>query len=446
MICEKIRSAGGRAYLVGGCVRDLLIGKGAVEWDLEVFSIGSVALEELFDGAIDFVGKSYGIYRFRKYPIDMGVPRMERATGPGHREFSVTVDPAMAIDEAAVRRDFTVNAIYWDPLENVIHDPFGGIGDLEKRKLRHVSDRFSEDPLRVLRAMQFVARFSMAVDEKTIAICRSLSADHLSRERIGGEFSKLIVGGEAIGDGLEFLRLCGWLRFFPELEALVHCRQDPTFHPEGSVWEHVKLAMDAFCQLRPNCTVDALAVGFAVLCHDFGKPATAERRQGHGPAGVAPARKFLERLAVAKDIVAMVLPLVAKHMVPRTFGDPAAATVGTLRRLAWEVGRIDLLLAVARCDNLGRALARHNFAGEDRLERMAAAECLLHSPPKPLVRGRDLCEELQMQPSPLVGATLARVFNAQLDGEFSSRTEAMAAARRMVMELSGSGSGTLPIK
>jgi tRNA nucleotidyltransferase (CCA-adding enzyme) len=220
-ICRKIRDAGGKAYAVGGCVRDLLMGADVFEWDLEVFSMGREELEMLFGRELDFVGKCYGVYRFKKFPIDIGLPRDERRTGPGHREFSVAVDPAMAIDDAALRRDFTVNAIYWDPLENVTVDPFGGMEDLENGILRHVSERFSEDPLRVLRAMQFVARFNFAVDGGTVNLCRSLTAQYLSGERIGEEFHKLILRGKAIGAGLEFLHSCGWLRFFPELAALV---------------------------------------------------------------------------------------------------------------------------------------------------------------------------------------------------------------------------------
>ncbi|MDR2668083.1 MAG: polynucleotide adenylyltransferase [Puniceicoccales bacterium] len=446
-ICRKIHNAGGKAYLVGGCVRDMLLGMEVYEWDLEVFSIGGDDLEKLFPDALDFVGKCYGIYRFKNLPIDLGLPRDERPTGAKHREFSVAVDPAMSIVDAALRRDFTVNAIYWDPLENVIVDPFAGVGDLEKGVLRHVSERFSEDPLRVLRAMQFVGRFSFSVDEKTVELCRALDGQHLSGERIGGEFNKLILLGKAIGAGLEFLRSCSWLRFFPELAALVDCKQDATFHPEGSVWEHVKLAMDVFASRRPLEKFDALAIGLTVLCHDFGKPATyvlcedgRMRAHGHGEAGVPLAKNFLGRMRVANELVETILPLIDAHMLPRGFSNPKVATVGAVRRLAWKVKRIDLLLAVARCDNLGRALPSYDLSGEDRLEEMARAEGVLHSPPEPILRGRDLLAAFELEQSPFVGVILGKLFEMQLDGHLSSREEALAAAELLIKKMSASHS------
>ena len=440
-ICEKIRDGGGRAYLVGGCVRDMLLGLETSEFDLEVFFVDGATLEKLFHGDLDFVGKCYGIYKFRGLPIDIGLPREERRVGPGHREFSVNVDPAMAVADAALRRDFTMNAIYFDPLEISLHDPFGGIGDIEDGILRHVSDRFCEDPLRVMRAMQFVGRFGCAVCPKTVELCRTLDAYHLSGERIGGEFCKLILMGKSIAIGLEFLRSCNWLRFFPELDALVDCQQDATFHPEGSVWEHVKLAMDAFVQLRPKEKFDAMAIGFAVLCHDFGKPATyvlcsdgKMRAPGHGEAGVAQTKAFLSRMRLPNELINTILPLVAKHMLPRGFSNSSTATIGAVRRLAWDVKRLDLLLAVARCDNRGRALKSYNMAGEDKLEEMAKAENLLHSTPKPILRGRDLLEAFNLSQSPLIGKILDQLFELQLDGKISSREEALAAAAPLVEE------------
>ncbi|MDR2664047.1 MAG: polynucleotide adenylyltransferase [Puniceicoccales bacterium] len=433
-ICGRIREAGGRAYLVGGCVRDLLLAVPTQEFDLEVFSLDAPTLENLFPKALDFVGKCYGIYRFRNLPIDIGLPREERPTGPGHRDFAVRVDSNLPLETAAARRDFTVNAIYWDPLEGELVDPFGGGEDLKNRTLRHVSNHFPEDPLRVLRAMQLAARFRFSIDPRTVRLCRSLSAKNISSERICGEFLKLVLRGEAIGSGLEFLRQCDWLRFFPELAALVDCPQDPVFHPEGSVWEHVKLAMDSFAESRPPELEDALVVGFAVLCHDFGKSLRTERgadgrirTAGHGPAGVPLAERFLQNMRMPKEIVRAVLPLVAQHMVPRTFSRPAVATVGAVRRLAWEVGRIDRLLAVARCDNRGRALAAFDFSGEDRLEKLAKSEGLFRNPPVPLVRGRDLLDFLPQ--SPQLGLLLKKLFEEQLDGKFSSREEGLRLAR-----------------
>jgi tRNA nucleotidyltransferase (CCA-adding enzyme) len=407
--------------------------------DLEVFHLPREELERLFAGRWDFIGKSYGIYHFRDAPIDLGLPRREMPIGPLHGDFSVSVDPQMSMGEAAARRDFTINAIYYDPLDGALEDPFQGREDLSHRRLRHVSPRFCEDPLRVLRGAQFLARFRLRAQGETLRLCRTLSPDNLSAERIFAEIQKLILLGQAIGDGLEFLHGCGWTRFFPELAALGSCPQNAAFHPEGNVWAHTRWAMDAFSRLRPEPVDDALALGFAVLCHDFGKPHCVRwnstghlQCKGHGRAGVPPARAFLERMRAPERLLAQVLPLVEQHMVPRTFSNPAMASAGALRRLARVVGRIDLLLLLSRCDNLGRPPIVPDFSGEKRLEELARRENLLHGPPLPLLRGRDLIQRFHIEPSAEMGTLLARLFDAQLDGRFSSREEGLCVAGEML--------------
>jgi tRNA nucleotidyltransferase (CCA-adding enzyme) len=438
---NRIREAGGRALLVGGCVRDLLLGSAPEEWDFEVFGLAAPRLEELFPGRMDLVGKSFGIYHFRDLPIDLGLPRRERCQGPGHRDFAVATDPHLPLAAAARRRDFTVNALYLDPLDGELLDPVGGMGDLRGACLRAVSEQFSEDPLRVLRAMQLIARLDFSCDENTLSLCRSLSPQHLPRERIFGEFRKLLLRGRAMGRGLEFLRRCHWLRFFPELESLCHCPQNSLFHPEGNVWEHGKAAMDAFAAVRPKLEEDALVVGFAVLCHDLGKPictvqdsAGQPRARGHERAGLEPATALLQRLGVPVRIVDGVLPLVTWHMAPRTFSDPGLG-MAAVRRLARSVGRLDRLLLLAHCDAWGRPPSVPDQSGEERLRRLAEGEGLLRRPPTPLVRGRDLVEKFSLPPSPALGKILTQLFEDQLDGKFSTREGGLALAERMVHAL-----------
>jgi tRNA nucleotidyltransferase (CCA-adding enzyme) len=436
-ICGSIGRAGGRAYLVGGCVRDLLLGKQPEEWDLEVFGLAAEEILAIFPGRLLLVGKSFGIYRFHGIPVDLGIPRREWATGLGHRNFSIATDPALPLEAAAARRDFTVNAIYLDPLTGEIRDPHDGRKDLEGKRLRAVSEKFGEDPLRVLRAMQFIARFGLTCDGETLARCRKLSPEHLSAERIYGEWKKFILLGIFMGRGLEFLRRCDWLRFFPELQQLPLCPQSAYFHPEGSLWEHVKAAMDAFPAHRPAAEADALAVGFAVLCHDIGKPLCTcveedgrVRAKNHESVGVPVARAFLERMRTPKATVEMALALVRWHMAPRRFtGD--ARTVGTVRRLAREVGRIDLLTAVARCDKLGRPPSIPDLSAEESLEAAARREGVWDRPPKPLLRGSDLLVHCALTPSPSVGRILRQLFEEQLDGKFSTREEGLVRAREV---------------
>ncbi|MDR2029923.1 MAG: polynucleotide adenylyltransferase [Puniceicoccales bacterium] len=441
-VCGHIRAAGGRALLVGGCVRDLLLGRPPKEWDIEVFGLDAEQVERLFVGQIDFVGKSFGIYHFRHLPIDLGLPRRERCHGVGHRDFAVAVDPRLSPLEAAKRRDFTINAIYLDPLGGELLDPVGGLDDLKKKCLRAVSEQFSEDALRVLRAMQFIARLNFDCDEDTLKKCRALTADNLSPERVFCEFRKLILHGRAIGHGLQFLYRCHWLRFFPELESLCHCPQNATFHPEGNVWEHVKAAMDVFASIRSGMVEnDALVVGLAVLCHDLGKPCCTiwdgtgqPRARGHEMAGMAPAIALLNRLRVPRKMVKEILPLVTWHMVPRTFADRRLGCAA-VRRLAWNVGRIDRLLLVAHCDAWGRPPAIPDCTGEERLRKLAEEEGVLANPPQPLVRGRDLAQKFSLAPSPTMGKILALLFEDQLGGKFSSREDGLCRAAEVIHAL-----------
>jgi tRNA nucleotidyltransferase (CCA-adding enzyme) len=388
---------------------------------------------------MDFVGRSYGIYKFRGFPLDIALPRNELRNGPNHRDFFVTTDPRMVVRDAARRRDFTINAIYYDPLRCEFQDPFRGHADLRDRKLKHVSSHFIEDPLRVLRGMQFVARFSLQADQATVDLCRLLSAEFLSPERIFGEFRKLLLFGKNIGDGLEFLDQCNWLRFFPEISALKTCEQDARFHPEGSVFEHIKHALNAFATMRPTDEFDALAIGFAVLCHDFGKPLCTRQdangnlhTYGHEEAGVIPAQNFMRRLRAPNSLTECVSALVTCHMLPRRFASIGDEAISAVRHLALKVKRIDLLLAVARCDNMGRPPIIPNFSAENRLEQLAIAEGILTNPPAPLVRGRDLQSHFAISESAKMGEILNELFTAQLDGKFSSLEEGLEMAKTII--------------
>lgn len=437
------KAAGGRAFLVGGCVRDRLLGADNIkDYDLEVFGVSperlEAALSEKF--SLDMVGASFGVIKLHHYDVDIALPRRETKLGLGHRAFGMEFDCGLTMTDASSRRDFTVNAIYEDPLTGEIVDPWNGREDLERGILRHVGEHFSEDPLRVLRGMQFVARFGFTPAPETINVCRAMTPEKLPRERLFGEWSKLLVKGRYISKGLEFLRASGWLRYYPELQRLVGCKQDPEWHPEGDVWEHTKCCLDAYAATKDDYPEsENLIVALAILCHDFGKPATTRfdpvkmrlRSLGHDEAGVQPTISFLKRLTNEERILQAVPPLVRLHMRPFAMwrgnsGDNA------FRRLAAEVGRIDRLARVAAADSAGSyerdpepESVKWLLAGAERLR-------IKDSIPKPILQGRDLVK-LGMAPGEKFGIILKKAYEAQLDGEFATYEEAIEFVKKTVM-------------
>ena len=431
-IAMRVRAAGGRALMVGGAVRDLYLGATEVkDVDLEVYGIMPMELEKLIGERYQFdsCGVSFGVLKIQHLDIDVSLPRRESKRGEGHRAFLVDSDPYLSIREAASRRDFTVNAMYFDPLTCEIEDPYGGRADLDAKVLRHVSPKFVEDPLRVLRGMQFVARFGLDPAPETIAICQTMEIEGLATERLFEEWSKLLLKGLEIGRGLEFLRATGWVKYFPELAALIGCRQDPVWHPEGDVWEHTKLCLDAFARRRTGERDEDIIVGLAVVCHDFGKPATTMtdprsghiRSLGHDEAGVKPTLSFLRRLTNEERLLREVPPLVQYHMQPFSLWR-AKAGDAAIRRLALKVGRVDRLVRVARADDEGRLPDEvpSSAKGMDLVWLTTAAERLriAAEAPKPILLGRHLIK-LGFKPSRQFGEWLKACFEAQLDGVFT---------------------------
>ena len=440
-IAQLVKNAGGRALLVGGCVRDELLGCECDDIDIECFGIEpDVLIKELSSRyELDLVGASFGVIKLLRENVDVALPRRETKLGLGHRAFETECDPSLSVRDAAARRDFTINAIYKDPLTGEFVDPWGGKDDLEKRILRHVSPHFSEDPLRVLRGMQFVARFGLEAAAETIEICRAMAIENLARERLFEEWAKLLLKGKKISKGLEFLRATGWVKYYPELERLIGCEQDPNWHPEGDVWNHTLCCLDAFALEREKRSEEGrgdrredLIVGFAVLCHDFGKPACTRydpvkkriRSLGHDDAGVEPTVSFLERLTNEEKLLKEVPPLVRFHMRPFSMWRDKSSD-SAIRRLAAKVVRIDRLVRVAAADDLGRppypSSPEHLQWLADQARRLEVESAA----PFPIVRGRDLIA-LGMKPSVEFGKILSALYEAQLDGKFSTLEEAIS--------------------
>ena len=443
-VARLVRAAGGRALLVGGSVRDALLAGGidrasVKDFDLECFGIAPDRLEATLAArfSLDLVGLSFGVIKLHHHDIDIALPRRETKLGLGHRAFEMECDPSLSVKEAAARRDFTVNAIYLDPLTVEVVDPWAGRADLERRVLRHVSPHFSEDPLRVLRGMQFVARFGLSPAAETIAICRTMTPENLPPERLFGEWEKLLTQGVEISKGLDFLRAVGWVKYYPELERLIGCEQDPAWHPEGDVWNHTLCCLDAFARKRGERAErgEDLIVGLAVLCHDFGKPACTRydpvkkriRSLGHDEAGVEPTVAFLKRLTNEERILREVPPLVRLHMRPFAMWKDRSSDAA-IRRLAAKVVRIDRLLRVAAADDEGRPPFPSEPEPLKWLAREAERLRVADAAPKPLVMGRDLIA-LGLKPGVRFGELLKAAYEAQLDGRFSDREGGIAYLR-----------------
>jgi tRNA nucleotidyltransferase (CCA-adding enzyme) len=441
-IARAVDAAGGRALIVGGWVRDRMLGRPSKDVDLEVYGVAADRLRQLLTpfGSVNAVGESFTVYKVAG--IDVALPRRESKIGRGHRGFEVIGDPAMTPAEAARRRDFTVNAIAWDPMTGQYEDPFSGRQDLEARVLRAVDPQtFGDDSLRVLRAIQFAARFDLALDPATFEICRNLPLDDLPPERVWGEIEKLLHASRP-SIGLALARDLGVIeRLFPELHALIGCPQEPEWHPEGDVWVHTLMVVD-----QARARIDDLeppqqaTLMLGALCHDVGKPPTTAFLDGrirsidHEQAGVEPASALLDRLRIHTlggfEVRRHVLGMVAHHLKPLAFfkADPRAGD-GAFRRLAQKVD-LELLARLALSDCLGRT-GNFDCSGIEWFRTRARALGVEHAPPEPLVKGRHLLE-LGLTPGPRVGEVLKQIYDRQLDGNVTTVEEGIALARQLL--------------
>jgi len=443
-IAAGVREAGGRALVVGGWVRDQLLGHPSTNIDLEVFGVPSARLRQLLEsfGRVEAVGESFQVYKLGD--IDVSLPRRDSKAGRGHRGFVVTGDPDLSIEDAARRRDFTVNAISWDPLTGEHLDPFNGRGDLSRRCLRVVDPAtFPDDSLRVLRAVQLAARFEFTIDDDTAELCRRIALDDLPAERVWGEFEKLLLLASRPSMGLALaLELGVVAALFPELMALAGCPQEPEWHPEGDVWVHTLQVVDrARTRIADLARPQQLTVMLGAVCHDLGKPLTTAvidgriRSMNHEEQGVAPATTLLDRLNVHSidgyDVRKQVLGITAQHLKPGAWykvrdevGD------GAFRRLAQKVD-LELLARVAKSDCEGRLPGQFDCSAMEWFLERARALGVEHQAPRPILLGRHVLA-LGIEPGPRVGGILKRVYELQLDGRIATLDEAVAAARELL--------------
>lgn len=450
-LARVVREAGGRALLVGGCVRDRLMGVEPKDWDVEVYAVEPARLRELLDGfgRVNVAGEAFTVYKLGQ-DLDVTLPRRERKAGRGHRAFVIEGDPLMTFEEAARRRDFTINAIMEDPLTSEVVDPFGGREDIRGKSLRAVSvETFAEDSLRVLRAAQFAARFEFEIEPETVKLCRAIDLMDLPRERVWGEMEKLLLSAQRPSVGLKWMYDLGVVeQLFPEMKALVGVPQEEEWHPEGTVDVHTMLTVDRARELIDDLPYPKrVTVMLAALCHDFGKPATTAfiegrwRSRGHEEAGVAPTESFLERLNIhtleGYDVRGQTVALVRDHLKPgELYRRRDEIGDGAFRRLARKC-ELDLLYRVARADSLGRNAPWvpqekwYTAEAQEWFIQKARELAVEQSPPAPLLLGRHLLK-MGLKPSPRMGEITRAVYEMQLDGRVSNLEEAQEAARKML--------------
>jgi tRNA nucleotidyltransferase (CCA-adding enzyme) len=446
ILLDQIKKSNGLGIMVGGCVRDHLLGIKAKDIDIEVYGVDRTILETILTKKFSVVpvGKTFGIFKVivtinsLKQSFDVALPRLENKLGRGHKGFIINTDPFMAFFDASSRRDFTINAMGIDPDKNELLDPHEGEKDLKNRVLRHVSEAFKEDPLRVLRAAQFCARFDLRLHDSTKKLCKSLRDElfTLSKERIYEEFKKLLLSKKP-SIGLEILRKTDALALFPQLAALIGCPQDPIWHPEGDVWTHTLMVTDEALNIVFKLDLveeEKLIVVAAALCHDLGKPFTTSfkdghiKSHGHEQAGEIPTREFLTNMGFPKKLHDDVVALVKEHLKPhQLYSRREEVSDGAIRRLTNRVN-IEHLLMVSKADFLGRTTpeALNRFDPSEPWLKKKVQELL--GPDlscKPILLGRHLIA-LSQKPGVKFSKILREAFEAQMDGKFFDEESGMA--------------------
>jgi tRNA nucleotidyltransferase (CCA-adding enzyme) len=420
-IARAVDKAGGRAYFVGGYVRDKLTGADGKDIDIEVFGVKPDVLRALLKeiGEPYDKGASFGVIGMRHTDVDVAMPRRESRAGVKHTDFDVKVDPFMSPRDASERRDFTVNAMMLDPLTDEILDFWGGKADLEKRIIRHVSEKtFADDALRVFRAAQFAARLGATVAEATIEQCRGIDVTHLSRERVYEELLKALLKADKPSAFFRVLLKMNKLReFFPEIAGLIGVKQNPVFHPEGDVFEHTMLTLDAAATLRVMAKEPANFM-LAALLHDLGKQNASEVTDGritsyrHPETGVLLAESQLSRLTTNARTIAYVKNMTLLHMRPNMMAQARSKKLKTRRMFDESVCPDDLIL-LSRADASGKLDRPYQMEHWAFLrERLTDYyECAA----KPMVTGADLVQA-GYRPGKRMGEILKRARDLHFSG------------------------------
>lgn len=451
-LVEHLYSHGIKPIFVGGFVRDHFSGHSTNDLDIELYGVTSLdTLETLLKpfGKLGLYGKSFGVLKlsYEGYSIDFAPPRAESKSGFGHKGFEIIWHNELDFTSAARRRDFTINAIGYDPITKKILDPYSGIQDLDNKILRCVDpSTFVDDPLRLLRAVQFAARYELTCDNTLLVLCRDMIAggalEELPKERIFEEFKKLLLLSTHPSIGMNVLRDMGGLPFFTPLDRFEYTPQESSSHPEGHVWTHTLMALDVMATLRCGAWRRDMVLMLSTLLHDIGKPDTTTIVEGvlnapkHAETGVELARTWLGKITEDKELIEAILPLVHYHGWPRKLFRTRADDSKILR-LSTQVC-IDDLITVAKADFFGRSFNDDIptcFEAGEWLYKRASELGVLYAPPTPLLLGRDLIS-LGLTPSEAFKPILDSAYEAQLNQLFFTHEEAIIWAKsHLVTEL-----------
>lgn len=438
IIAEYVDAVGGRTYYVGGFVRDRILGIDNKDVDIEVHGIEPERLFSVLEevGQPITFGKSFGVYSLRGETIDIAMPRTERAIGSGHRDFEVDVDPFIGTEKAARRRDFTINSIMEDVMTGEIVDHFGGRKDLAGGVIRHVDpDTFAEDPLRVLRAAQFAARFEFSIAAETIELCKGIDLSTLSKERVEDELRKALLKAEKpsvfFETLLEMEQLDVW---FPEIRQFIGIEQDPIYHPEGDVWVHTMEVIDRAAAFRDKVS-EPYSFMLLALTHDFGKILTTAEKNGrihaykHETEGLHLVESFVKRITGEKDVINYVSNMVPLHMKPNVAAYSKPSLKSTNRMFDEAVAPEDLIW-FAMADKPVMA-GTEPFSGDSGFlfERLRAYEKTMVAPH---VMGRDLIDA-GLEPGENFTEILAYAHKLRLAGidKETAMKQVLAYARKM---------------
>ncbi len=434
-IVEKIHSNNGRALLVGGAVRDMVMNLPIKDIDVEVYGLTEEQLENILKqfGPVSLVGKAFGVLRIHGLDVDWSLPR---ADSPG-RKPTVVVDPFMSVEVASRRRDLTMNAMAYDMISDELIDPCGGKTDIDAKILATPDARFFvQDPLRFYRVMQFIGRFEMMPDDELTALCREMDISQVSRERIEQEFNKLLLLSKRPSLGLRWLHAIGRLKeILPELAATVSVEQNPQWHPEGDVFEHSMQAVDAAAIItqKYDSEFDKLTLFYAALCHDLGKVTTTKeidgviKSIGHEKDSKKFTRSMMKRITHNGDLIDAVSSLVLYHMTPLQF-TKNKAKLPAYKRLANNLDRhvnISKLIDLCIADKRGRNGKDHlpltcDFTDVAEFKEKAEQAGVLTGPIEPLLKGADIAD--LVQPGPCMGELLKHAYEVQIEKNIADKS------------------------
>lgn len=432
-ILLEIQKQNGTGYLVGGIVRDSLFNEihktnfKPKDYDVEVFRLPYEKLIEILSkfGNVSEVGKSFGVIKLNAggEDYDFSLPRTESKSGHKHQDFAVTSNPNLSEKDAASRRDVTINSILFDPLTNNLIDNYNGVDDIKNKVLKHTSDAFSEDPLRVLRLLSLGSRFGLSLAPETAELAQSIREEykHLPKERVYEEFKKLVTKGIEPGKALDFLYTTGWSENFPEIHNLRGTPQEPEYHPEGDVDVHTAYVMNEAANIaeRENLNPeDREVLIYSALAHDFAKPDTTAvinkkgidriTSHGHEEQGGPKARAFLESIGAPKNIIDKVVPLVEFHL-SHIHHSNTPKQEAFVKSLAEKIhpANIRMLELLIEADHSGRPPLPKELPAEARQMSDLAKQYNVYEHKHPdLLQGRDIMPYLGNKGGPIIGEIL----------------------------------------